>query len=115
MADDNQMAALLQNLVSNGLKFHGEERPIVHVSCRPDGDHWCFAVSDNGIGIDPRHQGQVFQLFKRLHGGEQYPGTGIGLAIAKKIVERHGGRIWLESEIGKGTTFFFTIPKRDLR
>ncbi len=113
MADDNQMVALLQNLVSNGIKFHGDKRPAVHVSCRPNGGDWCFSVSDNGIGIDPRHKGQVFQLFKRLHGADQYPGTGIGLAIAKKIVERHGGRIWLESEAGRGTTFFFTIPKGD--
>jgi PAS domain S-box-containing protein len=108
--DESQITALMQNLISNAIKFHGDESPVVRISCIEREGEWLFSVQDNGIGIDPRYKEQVFQLFKRLHTIDQYPGTGIGLAIAKKIVERHGGRIWLESEIGKGTTFFFTIP-----
>jgi PAS domain S-box-containing protein len=110
MADDYQMVALMQNLISNAIKFHGEEPPIVRVSCEMRGDRWLFSIGDNGIGIDARFKEQVFQLFRRLHGVDEYPGTGIGLAIAKKIVERHGGKIWLDSEVGRGTTFHFTIP-----
>jgi light-regulated signal transduction histidine kinase (bacteriophytochrome) len=110
LADEGQMAALMQNLISNAIKFHGPDDPIVHISCKENDGKLLFAVRDNGIGIDPRHNEQIFQLFKRLHTMDKYPGTGIGLAIAKKIVERHGGLIWLESELNKGTTFFFTVP-----
>ncbi|MGA9141913.1 MAG: PAS domain S-box protein [Methanocella sp.] len=112
MADDLQMLQLFQNLVSNGIKFHGDELPRVHVSAKLVGDFWQFAVSDNGIGIDPEYFNRIFIIFSRLHTRAEYPGSGIGLAICKKIVERHGGRIWLESEPGKGSTFLFTIPAR---
>jgi light-regulated signal transduction histidine kinase (bacteriophytochrome) len=110
-ADGPQMQQVLQNLVSNALKFHQEaRRPAVHIGATRQADHWLFQVKDNGIGIDPKHVEQVFLLFQRLHAREKYPGSGIGLAICKRIVERHGGQIWVESEPGKGSTFFFTIP-----
>jgi len=113
MADDTQITALIQNLVSNAIKFHSSEKPSVHISCRQNNSGWVFSVRDNGIGIEPQYSEKVFQLFHRLHTADQYPGTGIGLAIAKKIVERHGGRIWFESSRGKGTTFFFTLNERN--
>jgi PAS domain S-box-containing protein len=117
MADDIQLEQLLQNLIANSLKFHGEEPLTIHVSARLNKKlnsgmtgEWIFSVSDNGIGIDPEYAERIFVIFQRLHGREQYPGTGIGLAICKKIVERHGGRIWVESQPGKGATFYFTLP-----
>jgi light-regulated signal transduction histidine kinase (bacteriophytochrome) len=110
MADELQMVQLFQNLIGNAIKFRNKENPQVHVSARPEGNEWVFSVRDNGIGIDPQFHDRIFVLFQRLHGREEYPGTGIGLTVSKKIVERHGGRIWLESEQGKGTTFYFTIP-----
>lgn len=109
-ADKLQMVQLFQNLIGNAIKFRGKDAPQVHVSARPDEEVWVFSVRDNGIGIDPQFYDRIFTIFQRLHGRDKYPGTGIGLAVAKKIVERHGGRIWLESSPGKGTTFYFTVP-----
>ena len=110
-ADAVQLALVFQNLIANAIKFHGEESPCVHVSARDQGTEWVFSVKDNGIGIDPKFAERLFVIFQRLHTREEYPGSGIGLAICKRIVERHGGRIWFESEPGKGSTFFFTVPK----
>ena len=106
----HQMGQLLQNLITNGIKFHDHRAPRIHLSARQEGQEWVIAVRDHGIGIDPQYVESIFKVFKRLHSMEQYPGTGIGLAICKKIVERHGGRIWAESEPGRGATFYFTIP-----
>ncbi|MEI6290107.1 MAG: PAS domain S-box protein [Chloroflexota bacterium] len=109
--DSTQLVQLFQNLAANAIKFHGKQPPVIHLSVTDLLTEWEFAMTDNGIGIDPKHFNRVFVLFQRLHERSAYPGTGIGLAICKKIVQRHGGRIWVESEIGKGTTFFFTFPK----
>ena len=100
---------MFQNLIGNGIKFRGERPPQIHISARRDGDGWEFAVRDNGIGIDRQYWDQIFVIFQRLHTRQKYAGTGIGLAICKRIVERHGGRIWLDSEPGQGTTFHFTL------
>lgn len=110
-AKSSHLQQLFQNLVGNAVKYRNDgEPPRVHVSARRDGAYWLFTVQDNGIGIDPQYQTKIFGIFKRLHGREKYAGTGIGLAICQKIVERHGGRIWVESELGKGATFCFTLP-----
>ena len=111
-ADPGQLEQLLQNLIGNALKFHSGQPPRVHVGVRDAGDHWEFSVRDDGIGLDPQYADRIFEIFQRLHAKDEYPGTGIGLAICKKIVERHRGRIWVESEEGKGATFYFTIPKQ---
>jgi PAS domain S-box-containing protein len=111
-ADESQMKQLLQNLLSNALKFAGGSSARVHLSAEETGDGWQISVRDEGIGIDPKAAERVFVMFQRLHTEQEYPGTGIGLAICKRIVERHGGRIWFESQPGQGSTFFFTIPRR---
>ena len=110
-ADATQLLQVLQNLIANAIKFRGKDVPHVHVSAREEGGEWLFSVKDNGIGIDAQYADRLFVIFQRLHSREEYPGTGIGLAVCKRIVERHGGRIWFGSEPGKGSTFYFTLPK----
>lgn len=106
------LAQVLQNLIGNAIKFHGDAPPCVHVSARDEGESWLLSVRDNGIGIDPRFIDRLFVIFKRLPTKSPVPGTGIGLALVKKIVEQHGGRIWVESTQGEGSTFYFTLKKR---
>ena len=104
---------LFQNLISNGLKYQsGKKKPVVTISCKEMENVWQFSVSDNGIGIDEGHFSMIFKLFKRLHAQDEFSGSGAGLAICKKVVEQHGGKIWVESEIGKGSTFYFTLRKQ---
>jgi PAS domain S-box-containing protein len=110
MADRSQIIQVMQNLLTNAIKFHGPEQPKIRISATPGSREWIFSVRDNGIGLDTVYVTKIFQMFQRLHTRDKYPGTGVGLAISKKIVERHGGRIWVESEEGKGATFFFTLP-----
>jgi PAS domain S-box-containing protein len=111
MGDRGQLVLVFQNLIANAVKFHLPEKlPCINVSAECTGTYWTFRVADNGIGIEPKYFDQVFQVFKRLHTRSEYAGTGIGLAICKRTIERHGGRIWVESEPGKGSTFFFTLP-----
>lgn len=113
-AHPQMLIHLFQNLISNALKFSGGRPPIVHVRAQRQDDHWVFSVSDQGIGIEKSHFDRIFHLFQRLHTREEYTGTGLGLAICLKVVERHGGIIWVESTLGKGSTFFFTLPAASL-
>jgi len=110
--DGTQLTQLFQNLVGNALKFRGERPSKIHVGAVLEESAWQFSVTDNGIGMEPQYFERVFLVFQRLHTRKKYQGTGIGLAICKKVVERHGGRIWVESEPGEGATFCFTIPER---
>jgi light-regulated signal transduction histidine kinase (bacteriophytochrome) len=110
--DPSELTQLFQNLIANALKFHGDERPVIRVTAESSEAGWLFSVRDNGIGIDPEYADRIFSMFQRLHSRGEYPGTGIGLAICQKIIERYGGRIWVESEQGKGAAFFFTLPAR---
>jgi light-regulated signal transduction histidine kinase (bacteriophytochrome) len=109
-ADREQLVQLFQNLVSNALKYRSG-RPEIRIGAEEQEDAWLFRVSDNGIGIEPQHHERIFQIFNRLHSASQYPGTGIGLAVCQRVVERHRGRIWVESRPGEGSTFHFTIAK----
>jgi PAS domain S-box-containing protein len=111
--DEVQLAQLFQNLIGNGLKFKGQAAPRIHVSAREENAEWRVSISDNGIGIEPQYFERIFMLFQRLHAMGEYPGTGIGLAICKKVAERHGGRIWVTSTPGAGSTFHFTLPRKD--
>ena len=108
--DEMQLVQLFQNLIGNSIKFRSDESPQIKISARLEDSKWVFSISDNGIGIDPQYRDRIFVIFQRLHPREKYEGTGMGLAICKKIVERHGGKIWFESAPGSGTTFFFAIP-----
>ena len=109
--DAGQLVQLFQNLIANAIKFRGDDPPRVHVSADRDDDDWVFSVRDNGIGLNPEYAGRIFKMFQRVHKRGKYEGSGIGLAIVKRIVNRHRGRVWVESEIGKGADFLFTVPQ----
>jgi signal transduction histidine kinase len=110
MGDDIQLGQVFHNLLGNAIKYRDGKPPQVQVSCKKEQEEWVFSVKDNGIGIDPQYGEKIFQIFQRLHTRDQYSGSGIGLSLCKRIVERHGGKIWVESELGKGATFYFTMP-----
>ncbi len=112
-ASKHQLVHVFQNLIGNAIKFHRDVPPRIHISAESGDQQWRFSVRDNGIGLDPQDLVKIFDVFRRLHAPDMFPGTGIGLAICKEIVERHGGRIWVESEKGVGSVFYFTIPRRD--
>jgi PAS domain S-box-containing protein len=111
--DDRLLTMLFQNLIGNALKYHGRKQPKIHISSKKEKNQYVINIKDNGIGIKQEHLKRIFTIFQRLHGQDEYPGTGIGLAISKKIVHQHGGEIWVESELEKGTTFYFTIPNQN--
>jgi signal transduction histidine kinase len=110
-ADGTQLSQVFQNLIQNAIKFKGVDDPVVTIDCKSDGDKWLFSVRDNGLGMNMEYSERIFAIFQRLHTAAEYAGTGIGLAVCKKIVERHGGKIWVQSAEGKGSTFYFTIAK----
>ena len=112
-ADATQLTQLFQNLIGNALKYRKDRPPEIHVDARPTQQVWLFSVQDNGIGIEAQYFERIFQMFQRLHTRAEYSGTGIGLAICRRIVERHGGRIWVESRPGQGSTFLFAVPRED--
>ncbi|MEB3826400.1 sensor histidine kinase [Phormidium sp. CCY1219] len=114
IADTTQLRQLFQNLLGNAIKFRGSNPPEIHIGVQRQATHWLFWVRDNGIGIEPQFLDRIFIIFQRLHLREEYPGTGIGLAICKRIIERHGGNIWVESKRGVGATFYFTIPLKPI-
>lgn len=114
LADGGQLVQLFQNLISNAIKFKmPDEEPRIHISTKEEKDKYIFSVKDNGIGIEPKYADRIFEVFQRLQKRSEYEGTGIGLAISKKIVERHGGKIWVESEPGKGSIFYFTMLREE--
>ena len=110
VADSSQLTQVFQNLIGNAIKFRGSEPPLIRINAKANRREWVFSVADNGIGIAAEHTEHVFALFRRLHTHAEYPGNGIGLSICKKIIEQHGGRIWVESELGRGSVFQFTLP-----
>ena len=110
--NDQSMIQLFQNLIGNAIKYRSDETPKIEISVKKEDKQYLFSIKDNGIGIDPKHLERIFTIFQRLHSDREYEGTGIGLAIAQKIVIQHGGQIWAESELGKGSTFYFTIPNQ---
>jgi light-regulated signal transduction histidine kinase (bacteriophytochrome) len=107
--DASQLVQLFQNLIGNAIKFRGQRQPAIAISATLDGD-WTFCVKDNGIGIEPQYRERIFGMFQRLHTRREYAGTGIGLAVCKRVVEGHGGKLWVESQPGEGSSFFFTLP-----
>jgi signal transduction histidine kinase len=109
-ADGSQLTQLFQNLIQNAIKFKGDQKPAIHIGYQRQENSCLFSVQDNGIGIEPKYQNKIFEMFNRLHSKDKYEGSGVGLAVCRRIVERHGGKIWVESELGKGSTFYFTMP-----
>jgi len=111
VADSGQITRVFQNLIGNALKFRREgKKPKIHISARKEDNEYVFSVSDNGIGLEEEYSDRIFEVFKRLHAIGEYQGAGIGLAIVKRIIDRHGGKVWVESKLGKGSTFYFTVP-----